>query len=187
VNPNCIYVLRACYCLTDRLRLPGHCQTNETITDILYREPTNDNQRLALDYRQRQLCVLSAASLKIKKRLDRVLTFSSFCQHASHTASGGADNEELARSHQSAELLSLECAFDWLNLHYPDLFNAIVSMISEDQEESLPLNWAILVDDWDHTYWTVWIFTVWLLWAREGQAFRFRHSNLSTWLLLMNE
>jgi hypothetical protein len=33
-------------------------------------------------------------------------------------------------------------------------------MIAEDQEETLPLDWSVLVEDWDHTYWIVWIFTV---------------------------
>jgi protein-histidine N-methyltransferase len=89
--------------------------------------------------------------------------------------------------HQHGELLSLECAFEWLRLNYADVFEAIVSMIAEDQEESLPLNWAILVEDWDHTYWVVWIFTVWLLWAREGEAFRLRHANLSSWMVEMNQ
>lgn len=89
--------------------------------------------------------------------------------------------------HQHVELLSLECAFDWLRLNYLDIFDTIVKMIAEDQEESLPLNWAILVEDWDHTYWIVWIFTVWMLWERDGEAFRLRHENLSSWLLQMNK
>lgn len=89
--------------------------------------------------------------------------------------------------HQHVELLSLECAFDWLRLNYEDVFEAIVSMIAEDQEEALPLNWAALVEDWDHTYWIVWIFTVWLLWAREREAFQLRHVKLSSWMEEMNQ
>jgi histone-lysine N-methyltransferase SETD3 len=89
--------------------------------------------------------------------------------------------------HQYVELLSLECAFEWLRLSYPEIFNTVVNMIAADQEELLPLDWAVLVEDWDHTYWIVWIFTVWLLWARDGEAFKLQHQTLSFWLSQMNE
>jgi hypothetical protein len=89
--------------------------------------------------------------------------------------------------HQQVELLSLECAFEWLRLNYLDVFNDIVQMIAEDQGESLPLNWAVLVEDWDHTYWIVWIFTVWILWLRDGEEFSLRHKDFSAWLSQMNE
>lgn len=89
--------------------------------------------------------------------------------------------------HQHVELLSLECAFEWLRLNYPEAFTVIVDMIAKDQEESLPLKWTVLVEDWDHTYWIVWIFTVWLLWARDGEVFRLQHKTLCTWLSQMNE
>ena len=88
--------------------------------------------------------------------------------------------------HQHLELLSLHGAFEWLRINYLAVYDLVVEMISEDQEEPLPLNWAALVEDWDHTYWVVWIFIVWMLWAREGEAFRFRHTSLSSWLLDMN-
>jgi histone-lysine N-methyltransferase SETD3 len=82
--------------------------------------------------------------------------------------------------------MSLECAFEWLHLQYTGIFDAVVGMIAEDQEERLPLNWAVLVEDWDTTYWTVWIYITWLLWARDGEAFRQRHATLSTWMVNMN-
>lgn len=141
---------------------------------------------MALDYRRRQLDVISSASLKIKKPLDAALGFSSFCEHISHPPPSKPE-DEIAYMHQHVELLSLECAFDWLCSNYREIFDIIVSMIAEDQEESLPLNWAILVEDWDHTYWIVWIFTIWMLWMRDGEAFRLRHKNLNSWLLQMNE
>jgi hypothetical protein len=62
-----------------------------------------------------------------------------------------------------------------------------VKAIAEDQEEPLPLNWAVLVEDWDHTYWVVWIYTIWLLWARDGDEFRTRHEDLWSWMVRMNE
>jgi protein-histidine N-methyltransferase len=84
------------------------------------------------------------------------------------------------------ELLSLECAFDWILIHYPDIYNAVAKVISEDQEEPLPLDWAVLVEDWDHTYWIIWVHLVWMLWARDGKAFQSKHPNLSSWLVEMN-
>lgn len=89
--------------------------------------------------------------------------------------------------HQGIEVLSLECAFDWLNFHYPSIHASIVGVIAEDQQESLPLNWAVLMEDWDHTYWIAWIFTVWLLWARDGESFLLRHENIAHWMIQMNE
>jgi len=88
--------------------------------------------------------------------------------------------------HASIELLSLECAFDWIQIHYPDIYDAVVNIISEDQEEPLPLDWAILVEDWDRTYWIIWIYLVWMLWAKDGKAFQSKHPNLSPWLVEMN-
>jgi histone-lysine N-methyltransferase SETD3 len=89
--------------------------------------------------------------------------------------------------HQHVELLSLECAFEWLRLNYPEISIPLVKAIAEDQEEPLPLNWAVLVEDWDHTYWVVWIYTIWLLWARDGDEFRTRHEDLWSWMVRMNE
>jgi hypothetical protein len=43
------------------------------------------------------------------------------------------------------------------------------------------------VEDWDHTYWIVWIYIVWMIWARDGESFSESHLNLSTWLEEMNE
>lgn len=85
------------------------------------------------------------------------------------------------------ELLSLECAFEWMRLNYQEIFNDIVKMIAEDQEESLPLNWAVLVEDWDHTYWTVWIFTIWIVWANEEEVFNLHQKELGAWLSHMNK
>lgn len=141
---------------------------------------------MALDYRNRQLDVLKGALTPILKRLQSAASYSSFCQHPHHNTVPSYTENYLREMHTTVELLSLECAFDWLQNHYPDIYTSVVEIISEDQEESLPLDWVVLVEDWDHTYWTVWIYLVWMLWARDGQAFQSRHPNLSTWLVEMN-
>jgi hypothetical protein len=88
--------------------------------------------------------------------------------------------------HGHVELLSLEYAFEWLLAMYPDIYKSIAKMISEDQDEPLPLDWNSLVEDWDHTYWIVWVFLIWMIWARDGEAFTLHHHQLSSWLLEMN-
>jgi len=149
-------------------------------------EPENKNQIMALDYRNRQLGVLKDALTPILKRLQSASSFSSFCRHSCHNTVPSYVEGYLREMHATVEFLSLECAFDWLRTHYSDIYASVVNIISEDQEEPLPLDWVVLVEDWDHTYWTVWIYLVWMLWARDGQAFQERNPNLSSWLVEMN-
>jgi histone-lysine N-methyltransferase SETD3 len=132
---------------------------------------------MALDYRERQLLVLQTALPQLSTLLQRTLYINSFCQHyPQHT---------LPNDH--FEFLSLECAYSWLNVHYPNIYNEVAQLISEDQDEPLPLNWAILVMDWDHTYWIVWIYIIWMIWARDGESFSVSHPNLNTWIRETNE
>lgn len=132
--------------------------------------------------------MLKAAIPPIVARLDSIVSFSSFCQHDHQIDSNPTDLEtNLTNAHSHVELLSLECGFEWLRLHYLEIFSFVVGMISEDQDEPLPLNWAILVEDWDHTYWLVWICIVRMLWARDSETFGLRHKNLNSWMISMNE
>lgn len=84
--------------------------------------------------------------------------------------------------HSQVELLSLDCAYDWLEQQYPNVHDAVSKIISEDQDEELPLDWAVLIEDWDKVYWIVWIYLVWMLWVRDCEAFQKRHPALSSWL-----
>ena len=143
---------------------------------------------MAVEYRDRQLDVLKDAIPKIVARLNSALSVSSFCQHGHRIPRSQPDHEDGILSEQShVELLSLECGFEWLRVQYPDAFSLVVEMISEDQDELLPLDWAILVEDWDHTYWVVWIYILWSLWARDGEHFQLRHKCLSKWMIYMNK
>lgn len=85
------------------------------------------------------------------------------------------------------QLLSLERAFDWLRVEYLEVYYDVVRMIAEDQEETLPLDWSVLVEDWDHTYWIVWIFTVCMVWALKGEAFGTRHKIITSWHIVENQ
>ncbi|KAF4625236.1 hypothetical protein G7Y89_g12935 [Cudoniella acicularis] len=148
--------------------------------------PQNQNQVLALNYRERQLGVLTEALTRIRKRIHAASTFNSFCGHAYHNQISASSEQYLLQIHSQVELLALECAFNWLHVYYPDIHDAVTKIISEDQDEPLPLDWTILVDDWDNTYWIVWIALLWMLWSRDGESFLIRHKDLSSWLSEMN-
>ncbi|PVH88692.1 SET domain-containing protein [Cadophora sp. DSE1049] len=149
------------------------------------RKPQTQNQHTALEYRNRQVQVLQTAIPPISTILQSAFSYSSFCQHARHSANQSEDS--LVSLHSHVELLSLDCAFGWLYKHYPDVTSKVSQLISEDQDEPLPLDWAILVEDWDHTYWTVWIYLVWMLWIHSKIEFETRHVDLAKWVFAMNK
>ena len=43
-------------------------------------------------------------------------------------------------------------------------------MISDDQEEPLPLNWAVLLEDWDRTYWIVWVYVIMIIFSDKDRS-----------------
>ena len=136
---------------------------------------------MALEYRQRKVIVLEEALKSARQHLQLALAFRSFHELNFKKLAMKIEDDEALRP-RPAGLLTLELAFDWLRLHYPQLHDSVVKIIAEDQEESLPLKWQLLVVDWDHSYWIVWIFIVWVLWAKDGVAFLKRHPNLSVWV-----
>ncbi|KAH7409211.1 hypothetical protein BKA64DRAFT_693225 [Cadophora sp. MPI-SDFR-AT-0126] len=134
--------------------------------------PKTQNQHTALEYRNRQIQLLRKAIPPISAILQ-----SAFSQ----------SEHDLISLHSHVEFLSLECAFSWLHKHYPDVTGKVSQLISEDQEEPLPLDWAILVEDWDHTYWTVWVYLIWMLWLHNKRDFAVRHVDLAKWISAMNK
>lgn len=63
----------------------------------------------------------------------------------------------------SVELLTLECAFSWLETAYPSYYrNAIEIIKSElDLEKTKPVDWMELISsDWDTTLWNFWIYII---------------------------
>ena len=150
-------------------------------------EPRNKNQILASDYRDRQLNVLQAATLRIAARLNLALSCGAYYQQSHRTTPNQCGHQgSLPDTNSNAELLSLECGFEWLEIQYPEIFTSVVEMISQDQDEPLPLDWIVLIEDWEHTYWVVWLYVIWLLWATDHEDFRLRHGSLSSWILCMN-
>jgi len=114
------------------------------------RPPQNNNQRLALDYRKRQLSVLESAIQLVSSYITNILSRKPLGQPTFYSQPNSRPPTPSIRA--STEILSLEDAFDWLRLYYPIIYTILIRAISEDQDEPLPLNWAVLVEDWGHTY-----------------------------------
>jgi hypothetical protein len=135
-------------------------------------QPQNKNQELALNYRQGQLRVLKGALDLAAGHGLQTTSFNCLCPH----------EEANLGMNTSAPFLSLECAYAWLERNYPSEGATVVQWISKDQDESLPLNWALLIEDWNNTYWIVWIFVIWMLRKRDFEKFSVEHENLHSWL-----
>ncbi|KAI0999424.1 hypothetical protein K3495_g8770 [Podosphaera aphanis] len=139
------------------------------------------NQKLALCYRNRQLDVLRAAHQLLSRLIEQ------FCHHHNtpclHASYGPLPPEFMGVS-INFNLISLEDAYEWLKL-FPDMYDKMMNLISIDQDEPLPLDWAILIQGWDTAYWIVWICTVSLLQhaARLAQV----HVELSAWMRTLDE
>jgi hypothetical protein len=130
-----------------------------------------------MTYRHGQLRVLTVALSSVSGFLQQAISFNHFCPHA----------QIMSQTNDLVNFMSLECAFGWLQRYYRGEFNAVMEIIAEDQDERLPLDWAILVEDWDHTYWIVWISLLWMLWIRDGDDFNAAHPALYGWLKVLDE
>ncbi|KAH8819970.1 hypothetical protein F5884DRAFT_32276 [Xylogone sp. PMI_703] len=152
--------------------------------------PQNSNQRLAMDFRNRQISVLQAALDPITFRLRSLLNRTSLWGNgASYTyISQGRENQGLSLVTDShLEPLSLECAYGWLRTNYPGVSEWIEERIACDQDELLPLNWAnIAGENWEYVYFTLWVFILLAIWAREPE-FSSNHLMLATWLHEVNQ
>ena len=151
-----------------------------------HRSPKNSNQRLAIEYRNRQLVVLHSAKQPITARLNSLTSSSSFCTHTNHLVAS-KESQKLCRPEENeVEMLSLECAFDWLRINHLEIYTPLVQSISDDQEEPLPLNWAVLVEDWDRTYWIVWLCIIIMVFSDDGRLLTYStvdfHGPLRSWV-----
>lgn len=66
----------------------------------------------------------------------------------------------------NVELVTLQCAFSWLRITYPTVYEHSIRVIAKELEVSLnpDLNWVeLLAGGWDYTLWCLWIYLVLLL------------------------
>ncbi|RFU34418.1 hypothetical protein B7463_g1906, partial [Scytalidium lignicola] len=153
-------------------------------------DPQNENQRLAMNFRTRQMAVLEAALTPITLRLRCLLTRSSFWGTNTlhpYISEGRGNDDPFKDMYSHLEALSLECAYGWLKTHYQSISECVEKLIAKDQEEPLPLDWAHIVNEkWEPVYFTVWIFILLAIWGRDP-TFARDHLMLATWLHEMNQ
>ncbi|KAE8441412.1 hypothetical protein EG329_005001 [Mollisiaceae sp. DMI_Dod_QoI] len=147
----------------------------------------NSNKELALDYRSRQSRVYENAMLPIRLLLQALFQYNTFCEHPHHSVSQGTTNEALTSLHASVEILSLECAYDWLRRTSPEVYGPLSTFVSKLEDEPDPPNWGVLAKDFGYVYWTVWVFIVAMLQkGTEDKQVNWYHPDLEQWLLRMH-
>ncbi|KAL2068914.1 hypothetical protein VTL71DRAFT_15252 [Oculimacula yallundae] len=176
MSRNAVMILRTLY---DKL-VNEVSRTEKSGTEL--GEPSNQNQRLAVEFRKRQIQALQSAMRPISSLLQEIHKDSTFLNPSAH------DDLQILGSPKKrfAEFITVENSFSWLHVQYQEISSEVCRLIAEDQGEPLPLNWTILVEDWCHTYWVVWIYLVWMLWLQDRSFFKARHPKLTAWIDQIN-
>ncbi|KUJ15347.1 SET domain-containing protein [Mollisia scopiformis] len=125
--------------------------------------PRNSNQVLALDYRKKQSSVLEHAMFPFTTIVQTILRHNDFCEQSQHLHSQALKNFRSPPFTGGNDILSLECAYDWLGRTYPEVYGPLASFVSTLEDEPVPPRWEILANDFGNVYWTVWIFVVYVL------------------------
>ncbi|KAF7888661.1 uncharacterized protein EAF02_003202 [Botrytis sinoallii] len=129
--------------------------------------PQNYNQSLALNYRNLQLITLRSALQPLDLLTTPILTPS--LELSPHSSTG------------TLKILSIEQAYSLLTHHYPSLSTSIHNLIASDQEEELPLDWSVLLEDWNFTYWTLWVYII-MLKRSDQKTLAAIHPALEKWI-----
>lgn len=137
------------------------------------RESSPPRHKLALDYSKGQFEILHGALAPIEALQKTILSTSTIPT---------TPRESSTMLQSGLEILSLESAYAWLEHEYPILGRTIIQLISEDQEEPIPLKWAELIPDWSRTYWVVWLSLIWSICLKDPRRFGERHRVLFRWL-----
>ncbi|TQS35943.1 hypothetical protein Golomagni_03621 [Golovinomyces magnicellulatus] len=138
--------------------------------------PQNSKQILAQEYRTRQIDTIQAAHQRLLHHLDRI------CRHNSlHCITLTQRDGSIDSKHNYIELISLEYAYEWLR-NYPKIHMKTMKLISEDQAEPQPLDWSVLLAEWDQTYWIIWIALIFLLQKITAVTFARIHPSINSWL-----
>ncbi|KAG4028684.1 hypothetical protein MFRU_020g01230 [Monilinia fructicola] len=129
--------------------------------------PQNANQSLAKNYRYSQLTTLKSALQPLDDLTTQILNQSS--QASSPYLTG------------IPKIISLEQAYSLFSQHLPSLSTTIHRLIAEDQEEELPLDWSVLLEDWAYTYWTLWVYIM-MLKRFDQETVSAIHPKLGRWI-----
>lgn len=118
-------------------------------------------------YRTSQISTLGSALQPLNNLITQIL--SPYPQASSSFSSG------------DPKIISLEQAYSLLTHHMPSISTTVHRFISEDQEEELPLDWSILLEDWSFTYWTLWIYIM-MLHGFDEEVVAAIHPKLGQWI-----
>ncbi|ESZ93653.1 hypothetical protein SBOR_5958 [Sclerotinia borealis F-4128] len=163
-SPLCRALLRAIFILQSKL---SYEITRIEQTGASLGVPQSSNQSLAKTYRISQLTTLQSAIQPLNKLTTQILSPSP--QASSPFPTG------------NLKILSLEQAYSLLAEDSPCLSTSIHRLIAEDQEEELPLDWSVLLEDWAYTYLTLWIYTI-MLKQSNKQIVCPMHPELEHWI-----
>lgn len=123
----------------------------------------NSYQHAAKVYRDGQISVLQTATSLLRLRLDAVVSQHTICDHS---RGFHLDDSTFIDMRSNVELVTLQCAFSWLRITYPILYEHSIKVIAKELEVSTnpDLDWMELLDaGWDLTLWCLWIYLVLLL------------------------
>ncbi|KAB8304688.1 hypothetical protein EYC80_004053 [Monilinia laxa] len=129
--------------------------------------PQNANQSLAVIYRISQLTTLKSALQPLNNLTTQILNQSS--RESSPCLTG------------IPKIISLEQAYSLFTQYFPSLSTTIHRLIAEDQEEELPLDWSVLLEDWAYTYWTLWVYIM-MLKRQDQETASAIHPKLGRWI-----
>ena len=140
---------------------------------MISRSPINANQKIAMDYRRGTIQVLEKTYGNIAASIQEALMPSPL--------------NPLSHASNHFTVMSIEGAWAWCHAHFPTIHDAAMVIISEDQEEPLPLDWAVLLEDWNHTLWIFWIMIMWLVRASESESLTPSSEVLAGWMDFMDQ
>ncbi|KAI9648680.1 hypothetical protein NHQ30_003318 [Ciborinia camelliae] len=163
-SPLCRALLRAIFIIQTKLSYEI-ARIEETGASL--GNPRTANQSVAITYRNSQLTTLQSALQPLNNLTTQILSPS---PQASSPFSTG-----------NPKILSIEQAYSLLTDHFPSLSTTIHRLIAEDQEEELPLDWSVLLEDWAYTYWTLWVYIMMLNRFDQG-ALSAIHPKLGQWI-----
>lgn len=94
----------------------------------------------------------------------------SICSHSSVLV---VDTDTLLDMRLSVELVTLRCAFSWLQHAHRKLHSHSIKIVGQELEATtIPdLDWMELIaSDWDYTIWCLWIYIALLLHLSHGEG-----------------
>jgi hypothetical protein len=95
--------------------------------------------------------------MPLQLRLDTALSQHTLCGHSDGLV---VDDSRFIDMRLNIELLTLQCAFSWLKVSWPSVYEQTVNVVAKELEvtSSPDLDWIELITGgWDYCLWCLWI------------------------------